>query len=301
MNSAVEPQRRSRWKAYLLLGRVSNLPTVWTNCIAGMVLAGVLPDAATVSLVSVAISAFYVGGMFLNDAFDSGFDARHRPERPVPSGEVSRGEAFAVGFGLLAVGEGLLMLPAILGRRPVSGEVLLWGALLAALIVYYNYRHKRDPLSPVVMALCRVMVYFAAAAYVGTALITDVSIGGVLLAAYLIGLTYVAKQENLARLSSAWPLAFLGAPFVYHGRVIPGFDIAALLWLVLLAWVVYALSFLYRTEGRSIPRTVISLIAGISLLDALAIASTGAPTVLVAVVVAGFVLTLLFQRIVPGT
>ena len=301
MNVAIGLRRRSRWKAYLLLGRVSNLPTVWTNCIAGMVLAGASPDGPAIGLVAVAVSAFYVGGMFLNDAFDSRFDAEHRPERPIPSGEVSRAEAFGVGFGLLAVGAGLLMAPSIVGRRPIFGEVLLWGAALALLIVYYNYRHKRDPLSPVVMALCRVMVYFIAAASVGTALIAPVTMGAALLAAYLIGLTYVAKQENLARIGSSWPLVFLAAPFLYHWVVIMGFGVAALVWLGFLAWVVYALSFLYRTERRSIPRTVVGLIAGISLLDALAIASAGAPVMLVALAVAGFILTLIFQRFVPGT
>jgi hypothetical protein len=28
-------RRRPRWRAYLLLSRVSNLPTVWTNVLAG--------------------------------------------------------------------------------------------------------------------------------------------------------------------------------------------------------------------------------------------------------------------------
>ena len=48
------------------------------------------------------------------------------------------------------------------------------------------------------------------------------------------------------------------------------------------------------------PRAVVSLIAGIALLDAIFIASEGyAPAGLAAV--GGFALTLLFQRFVPGT
>ena len=31
---------------------------------------------------------FYIGGMYLNDAFDRDIDARERPERPIPSGHV---------------------------------------------------------------------------------------------------------------------------------------------------------------------------------------------------------------------
>ena len=33
------------WRIYLTLGRVSNLPTVWSNCLAGVILAGGVPNA----------------------------------------------------------------------------------------------------------------------------------------------------------------------------------------------------------------------------------------------------------------
>ena len=55
---------------YLRLGRVSNLPTVWTNVVAGAVLSGAAPRAATLVALAAALSAFYVGGMYLNDGFD---------------------------------------------------------------------------------------------------------------------------------------------------------------------------------------------------------------------------------------
>ena len=32
----------------------------------------------------------YAAGMVLNDAFDAELDARERPERPIPSGRISR-------------------------------------------------------------------------------------------------------------------------------------------------------------------------------------------------------------------
>ena len=75
--------------AYLRLGRVSNLPTVWTNVVAGAVLSGAAPRAATLVALAAALSAFYVGGMYLNDGFDRDIDARERPERPIPSRLVS--------------------------------------------------------------------------------------------------------------------------------------------------------------------------------------------------------------------
>ena len=88
------------WRVALRLGRVSNLPTVWTNTLTGIVLAGgSVADAPTVPLV-LALSLFYVAGMYLNDAYDAEVDARERPERPIPAGQVGAETVFAVGFGL---------------------------------------------------------------------------------------------------------------------------------------------------------------------------------------------------------
>ena len=73
----------------LRLGRVSNLPTVWSNALAGMVLASGAPDATLLLGLMLGFSASYTSGMFLNDAFDASFDQVHRPERPIPSGQIS--------------------------------------------------------------------------------------------------------------------------------------------------------------------------------------------------------------------
>ena len=80
--------RRSRPRAYLLLARVSNLPTVWTNMLAGSLLAGVALNARTVLIASAAMSLVYCAGMWMNDACDAGADARARrmllqADRPV--------------------------------------------------------------------------------------------------------------------------------------------------------------------------------------------------------------------------
>ena len=99
---------RMSWAVALRLGRVSNLPTVWTNTLAGIVLAGGnAGDRRTVPLI-VALSLFYVAGMYLNDAYDAEIDARERPERPIPSGQVSAETVFAAGFGMMVLGLALL-------------------------------------------------------------------------------------------------------------------------------------------------------------------------------------------------
>jgi 4-hydroxybenzoate polyprenyltransferase len=108
------------WLTALRLGRVSNLPTVWTNALAGVVLSGGALGLGGWGLLLIGLSLLYVAGMYLNDAFDAGIDAVERPSRPIPSGEASRIAVFANGFGLLAVGAAVHC--AVRWRRAASGR-----------------------------------------------------------------------------------------------------------------------------------------------------------------------------------
>jgi 4-hydroxybenzoate polyprenyltransferase len=276
---------------YLRLGRVSNLPTVWTNVLAGAALSGGEAAPGRLALLTLALSLFYTGGMYLNDAFDREVDARERPERPIPSGRIAAGRVFAIGFAMLAAGLVLLV--------PGGVAAVGAGAALAAAIVYYDFHHKGNRLSPLLMGLCRVLVYLTAALAVTGRLSAAVVGGAAALLAYLIGLTYVARQENLTEVRNVWPLLFLAAPFLYAVPAAAAGGAAAAVYAAFLAWVVHAVSLLRRARPDN-RRAVVSLIAGISLLDALLIAGTGDGTAVVAAV-AGFALTLALQRWVPGT
>ena len=229
---------RPLWRSYLLLARVSNLPTVWTNVIAGTVLAAGSLDWRHVALMSAAVSLLYVAGMILNDAFDHRIDATGRPDRPLPAGDVSVGGAFATGAVLLAAG--VLLLVWITPHR----SALLFGVLLAAAILYYDYRHKRDRFGPVVMGLCRGLVYCVAAAAAG-GVSPVVLIAAAVMTVYVIGLTQVAKRIGARR-----------------GYLVP------------------------------------YLVAGISIVDALAVA-TVMPRI-APLVALGFPLTIAGQRVIPG-
>ena len=122
-----------------------------------------------------------------------------------------------------------------------------------------------------------------------------------LLLCYLIGLTYVAKQETLGRRAQS-----LAARI---SRLAAGIRRArAGQWRLLQPFCsspsrrgsCIALHFLWRRRPGDVPRAVVSLIAGISLLDAVFIAAFGnAP--LAGFAVAAFVLTLALQRVVAGT
>jgi len=284
----------TRLTTYLRLGRVSNLPTVWTNVLAGIVLAGIRPALTVAVVLGIALSCFYVAGMFLNDAFDRDLDAHNRPERPIPSGAISAAEVFALGYALLGAG-----LALVAWQAPRLGA-LASAVGLAAAIVVYDIRHKESALGPALMALCRFLVYTTAALAVAPALPRPVVVGALCLFAYLVGLTYAAKQETLARLQHLWPLALLVVPLL-HG--LPGAAhgvVAGLVYLALLGTVLVAVGLLRGTAADRFPRAVALLIAGISLVDALAIAGAGAATT-AAIAALGCPVTLAAQRLVRGT
>lgn len=175
----------------LRLGRASNLPTVWTNAMAGSALAGGELRPAVVVPLALALSLFYVAGMYLNDAFDARWDMRHRRERPIPSGEVGARTVFAAGFGML--GLGLLLLGLIGGSHAVLG-----GLALAGLIVLYDAIHKKTALAPVIMGACRAAAYVVAAlVVVAPPLPVRLWVGAALLLLYIVVLSAIAKRESV--------------------------------------------------------------------------------------------------------
>lgn len=284
----------------LRLGRISNLPTVWTNVLVGAVLAGAQMGEPRLPLLMLALSLFYVGGMFLNDAFDRDFDAEHRPERPIPSGQVSAQQVFSFGFGLLVLG----MIGVAWASRSAGG-VPAWRALaasaaLAGAIVFYDAHHKANALSPLVMGLCRVFVVLTAAFAVVAVLPAVVALAAGALLCHLIGLTYIAKQEHLDRIGSLWPLGFLAVPVLYGVTLALAMPAA---WLPLALYVgvlAFALLLLRRRARGDVPRAVVTLIAGMSVLDGVVLAGAGQMLAALLAVV-GFALTLALQRWVSGT
>jgi 4-hydroxybenzoate polyprenyltransferase len=277
----------------LKLGRVSNLPTVWTNVLAGAVLSGGDWRNWRLGLMLVAMSAFYVGGMYLNDYFDRAIDARERPERPIPSGRIAAGAVAAIGFCL--VGAGAIATAAM---GPAAAAM---AALLAISIVAYDLHHKANPFAPVVMGACRALVYGATATALSGGTTIFVAVAAVAIAAFVAGLTYAARQESLDKIGNLWPLLLLAAPMLVAVGVFRQGPGAMAVYLLLAVWIAAAVYLLARRPvAGSVSRAVGWLIAGISLCDAAILASTGAIMPALAAI-GGFVLTLIAQKYVPGT
>lgn len=276
----------------LVLGRTSNLPTVWSNCLAGWWLGGGGTPGRFAVLCGGA-TCLYLGGMFLNDAFDTHFDREHRRERPIPSGAISPVTVWKWGFGWLLAG---MLCLALLGQFTA-----LLAALLTVNIIFYNAVHKQITFSPLIMAGCRFFLYLVAASAAvqgGSGLAIWSALA---LAAYIVGLSYLARFESVPGMLRYWPCLFLAGPILLAWLVNTGAYrlIGLVLSLLLAIWILRCLYFTYERSVRNIGRTVSGLLAGIVLVDMLAVA--GGTPALSMLFVALFTAALLLQRFVPAT
>ena len=280
-----------RLRTLLVLGRVSNVPTVWSNCLAAWLINGGGNWIGFVLLCTGA-TLLYVGGMFLNDAFDAAFDRQFRAERPIPSGQIAERDVWWIGSLLLFFGWLFLFL--------LGGKVALFASLLVAAILLYDAIHKHTKGAPFIMAACRFLLYLVAAAATLHVVSEPVLWHGLALAAYIVGLSFLARKESGQGKISLWPTGFLLAPLAVS--LCMNATRGSLFWLALatlVAWLGRCLRGFTGPTKPNVGRIVSGLLAGIVLVDCLAVPQL---TVAVVAIFAGlFVLALLSQRIVPAT
>lgn len=155
MHDAAAPEGRRRLWALLVLTRPANVVTALADVLAGSAVAGVLAGGvlaagwpAGLGWLLLATALLYAGGVVLNDVFDAALDARERPERPIPSGHVTRGTA--AGFGAL------LLLGGVAASALASWAAAVLAAFIALAAVFYDALGKHHPvIGPLSMGLCR--------------------------------------------------------------------------------------------------------------------------------------------------
>lgn len=282
----------SKLRTLLILGRTSNLPTVWSNCLAGWLIAGGGPIERFIIL-NIGATLLYIGGMFLNDAVDADWDSRHKNDRPIVKGHISQKEVWIWSMALLGIGAFFLI--------GLGKEVGAYGVLTLTFIVLYDVLHKGISWSPILMCLCRFFLILSAAA-TGTEGVNGLAVWtAVVMACYIAGLSYLARSESIPGVLKFWPIILLITPLVLAwiindaGFKAPGLAFSV----VLLGWVTWRLWFTYGQATPQIGKTISGLLAGIVLVDLLSVA--GGTPILTAVFIALFGLALVLQRTIPAT
>jgi 4-hydroxybenzoate polyprenyltransferase len=189
---------------YLRLVRLPNVFTAIADILAAftiMHLSIAAPFAfGTMACLAAASGALYLSGMALNDLADRAEDARVRPNRPIPSGQVSVSGAAACGIALMLAGIALAGL---------SGPSLPWALALAVSILAYDFATKHvTVLGPITLGFCRFFNVLLGSAAASAGVIADLRDGGVLnkpiamaltVGIYAAGLTAFSAQEETGK------------------------------------------------------------------------------------------------------
>ncbi len=153
------------------------------------------------------------------------------------------------------------------------------------------------------MGSCRFLVYLVAAA-AGIEGLTGWAIwSGLVLCCYIVGLSYLARNEslNVPGPLRFWPMLLLIAPFALALCLnANGFRRDALFLCAIAGlWILGSLRHTFWPAERNIGKTVSGLLAGIVLVDWLAVVDV--PQALMILFGAWFVAALLCQRFIPAT
>ena len=252
-------------RTLLVLGRVANLPTAWSNCLAGWWLGGG-GNYWKLPFLLLGVSLLYTSGMFLNDVFDADSDHQRHPERPIPSGKISIHLAWRLGFSLLVAGIFLLLFCSQLS----AGAAIV----LALCILLYNFSHKFFTAAPWLLGACRFWIYIIAGASGAAGLNGWPILCGVAMALYVAGSNFVVRRESHRGAIPFWPLLPLAVPILLAAAMNTGSFRLRALWLAvgLIGWTGWCVRKLFTGGASSVAIIAANLMAGIVFVDWLAVA-----------------------------
>lgn len=140
---------------WLRILRPANVVTAISDVIAGLSLAVLLTGSveifkSTWVWIAIASMFLYAGGIVFNDVFDADIDAVERPNRPIPSGNVSiRGASVLASF-CFTMGMAIAL--------TISFTAFIVAFLIVIMCLLYNAFAKHHFfLGPIVMGLCRAL------------------------------------------------------------------------------------------------------------------------------------------------
>lgn len=175
--------------SYLALARLVRAGTLFSpgaDVIAGLCLAG-QPWTLDGLRAVVASILLYAAGMVFNDHADRELDARRRPERPIPRGDVTAGFALKSGLVLMAV-------------ALITSPVPWHHGAMAMLVLLYNYSVKRQPVpGAAVMGFLRGLNLATGFVVAGVPSWPDMAIACGAYSLYIVAVTLLGIMEDEPR------------------------------------------------------------------------------------------------------
>ena len=264
---------------YLRLVRLPNVFTAFADILAGYAIMHALypesdPGIKPLLLLCGASAAMYLSGMAFNDIADRDEDAEVRPNRPIPSGQVSLKGALACALLLMVLGIGL--------SYTVSAWSLKFSIMLAAAILQYDFNSKRSVktgafMGPLVLGICRFLnvhlglsvnpaygTIFETSSFMNVPWAPAFAMG-----IYAAGLTAFSAQEEEGKKNSA---ILLGWVLCFAGILIAALSSSRLAWIALSPLALLLLFLTRRLRSLGTPGAARDLVRagvmGVCVLDA---------------------------------
>jgi len=265
--------------------RPANIVTSVADVLAGIAIAGYFTNLPlltnsfySVVLLCLSTMGLYGGGIVFNDVFDADLDAKERPERAIPSGLVSKGEATALGIFLLLWGIGFGY-----AHSPQSGLTAVFIAFFALLYNRISKHHRF--FGPLNMGFCRGLNLL-----LGISIVTGALVQWYYLAAvpilYIFSITMISRGEvhgsnkrNLYIGASLYLIVIFSIHFISsHQGVWPRTMLYTLVFLVPFGWMIFKpLAVAIKNPiGKNIGAAVKAGVISLILMDAAWAAAFGA-------------------------
>jgi len=190
----------SKFFAYLQLTRPANVVTAIADIWAGFAISGgwayLWSDLEfgpgvfwqKLAWLSLSTIGLYAGGVAFNDVFDAELDAKERPERPIPSGRVSKKAAAWMSTILLIIG--------ILAASQVNVVAGGLAIIVAVLAVTYDYWGKHQfYFGPINMGMCRAGNLLLGISVAPELIHSPMSVIGIIPLIYVAAITMISRGE----------------------------------------------------------------------------------------------------------
>ena len=200
---------------YLILIRPANILTAVSDVVAGLAIAGflqypTLPEHFSSGIfLLISTMGLYAGGIVFNDFFDLPLDRIERPERVLPSGQISARHAMI--FGILLLGFGIVM--AYMANTG-SGIIAILISLCA--LIYDKYGKHHALLGPLNMGLCRGLNLLLGMSIVSLGTLGNLPFIALMPVVFVAAITLPVGEKSLEIIARQFSL-----PFVWTWLLLP--------------------------------------------------------------------------------
>jgi 4-hydroxybenzoate polyprenyltransferase len=270
--------------------RPANIVTSIADVLAGVAIAAYFtntsapsPNLVPVLLLCLSTIGLYGGGVVFNDVFDAQLDSVERPERPIPSGLISKTEATTLGAALLMGG----VIAAFLVSS-TSGLLALFVA--AAALVYDKWGKHQTFLGPINMGLCRGLNLLLGISIVPLALQANWLLAFVPII-YIASITMISRGEvhggSKSTLYASALLYCIVLVFILSYSFLRGNVLFALVFLVPFAWMIFRplWAAIKQPTGKNIGKAVKAGVLALILMNAAWAAAFGAIYVAIVIII----------------